>query len=726
MVLFLKTLRTSPTKLLPWMLVRILPVATILFIAMGYMSSRLAENSFRHHFEQTLDQELRLSVSALADKLDTFKASVHAVASNSLIVNSLVDVESRHAYLPMFFNHLQIAGSPEGDIVFTDYKGRILAANKPSLRAINITPFKSVFKGREFLQINAQGLTFAVPVFYNRNSEGMIVVRYNPVQTARLLSHGSPLHAALIYKGNAILYSSSPEFSKLFKSRANRANWIERHKLVPSYSNISMVIAAPKETVLAGLYRIEKFMYAVIALSLLALSCSIFLVVFLTSRQLKHFMKQVRSFGHASDLDRRVKPSGFSEIHALGKSFNAMLQRLQQAVVSQTDLEVEITMRQTIEERLRDREEHTRAIVENVLEGIITCDDKGIIESFNPAASKIFEYDPEQVIGRNVKILMSDPDRRRHDNYIKNHNKTSRSKIIGKDREVTGLRSNGERFPMELIISPMLVGNRRMFTSVVRDITERKRVDTMKNEFVSTVSHELRTPLTALVGSLGLIEHGALGTLPEKAGKLISIASGNAKRLTTLVNDILDIQKIEAGKMEFSFEVVEMVELAHLVLSENEPYAQKHDITFRLDCDLPQAIIKADKNRMIQVFNNLLSNAAKFSAAGEEVILRIKQKGSRFEFSVIDHGTGIPDDKKKAIFEKFTQLDGSNTRQTIGTGLGLGIASAIVEIHGCEIKLESQLGKGSTFYFDLPGILANTNIPSFTNSADDIRPALAR
>ncbi|MBL4630742.1 MAG: PAS domain S-box protein [Paraglaciecola sp.] len=548
---------TQIPKLLPWILVRILPVAAIVFIAMGFMATKHSRATFQSHYVETLDRELQLNISKLTDKLNGFRSSVQAIAKNSLIVNSLVDIETRRTYLPIFFNKLQIAGSRHGDIIFTDYKGRLLAANKPRLQVKDLSKYELVFQGGEYLHIDATGLDFAVPVIYNGNTEGIIIVRYDHDQLASLLSNGASLHAALIHKGQDILHSSGAELTQLFRSKTNNSNWIERRAQVPQYPSIGIVIAAPEETVLAGLYEIEGFIYFIIFASLTILSIGIFLAIFMTSRQLRQFMDQVRRVGHASDLDRKISPSGFAEIHALTTAFNSMLQRLQNAVVSQADLTAEVANRKQAEVRLREREERTNAIVENILEGVITIDGDSNIEMCNPAASQIFGYTQDQIVGKNFRILMPSTSSVSDSGYIRNYVATGKKKALGLCRQVIGLRSNGERFFMELTMSPMRVGDRNMFTCVVRDITEQKRVEDLKNEFVSIVSHELRTPLTALVGSLALVSTGVVGAIPDKAKNLISIAHNNATRLTQLVNDILDVEKIESGKMEYNFEDLE-------------------------------------------------------------------------------------------------------------------------------------------------------------------------
>jgi signal transduction histidine kinase len=239
----------------------------------------------------------------------------------------------------------------------------------------------------------------------------------------------------------------------------------------------------------------------------------------------------------------------------------------------------------------------------------------------------------------------------------------------------------------------------RMLTYL--DITERERSMRLKSEFVSVVSHELRTPLTSLVGALGLVSRGALDGLSQQTTSLIEIAHSNAERLVALVNDILDVQKIEAGGLDFHFEPVDIVALARQALRETIAYGEAHGVQFQLEEDIGAAWVNADPLRLMQVLTNLLSNAAKFSPRNEDVVVRLYRVGERVRVSVSDRGQGIAPQMHMKIFEKFTQVDTSDTRAKKGTGLGLSICKSIIDKHGGEITVQSKPGDGATFSFDL-------------------------
>ncbi len=516
--------------------------------------------------------------------------------------------------------------------------------------------------------------------------------------------------------------------------------------------------------------------------------------------------------------------------------------------------------RQDAEENLRRKEIHLRTILDTVADGIITIDNQGIIETFNSAAERIFDYSTKEVLGQNVNMLMPEPYHSAHDSYIDNYKRTHKAKIIGIGREVEGRRKDGSTFPLDLTISEMIIGGEFKFAGVVRDIserqraarqllettslqnaildsanysiistnpggiirtfnhtaeqwlgysedelagketpaiihdldevieraqtlskelgrdiapgfevfvakarlgvvderewtyvrkdgsrfpvmlsitalwddhghitgflgvgrdiTERKKIDRMKNEFISTVSHELRTPLTSIRGSLGLIAAGIGGQLSEQTKTLVDIACNNSDRLVRLINDILDIEKIESGKMRFKLENHALVPLLEQAVKANESYAAQYGARIELHHSGHDYWVRVDSDRLAQVVTNLISNAVKYSPPGGtvEVTLEHVKQGARV--TVQDHGSGIPEEFRDRIFQKFAQADSSDTRQKSGTGLGLSISKAIVESMNGEIGFDSTPGEGSRFFFYLPARPRDGDKPPARDNAD--------
>jgi signal transduction histidine kinase len=238
----------------------------------------------------------------------------------------------------------------------------------------------------------------------------------------------------------------------------------------------------------------------------------------------------------------------------------------------------------------------------------------------------------------------------------------------------------------------------------LRYATERKRLERLKDEFVSTVSHELRTPLTSITGSLGLLMGNAAGNLPAPMARLLAIAHANSQRLVRLVNDILDIEKMEAGRVVFNFSRVEFRPLVARAIEDNRGFAENYSVRVRLEDarTAGAADVRADPDRLLQVVTNLLSNAIKFSPADGEVVVAIEKGADMVRLTVRDHGPGIPVDFKSLIFEKFAQADAGDARQKGGTGLGLSIVKQIVDRLGGEVGFEDGPGGGTIFHVQLP------------------------
>jgi PAS domain S-box-containing protein len=263
-------------------------------------------------------------------------------------------------------------------------------------------------------------------------------------------------------------------------------------------------------------------------------------------------------------------------------------------------------------------------------------------------------------------------------------------------------RKDGSEIPVEVVVQYLAIeGEPPRFIEVVRDMTERHQIDRMKAEFVSVVSHELRTPLTSIRGSLKLIEAEVKGKIPKEVMPLIKIASSNTERLIRLINDILDVEKMEAGKLELRLEPLDLGKVIGNALDGIQGMATQAEVQAASDV-APGIQLRADRDRLTQVIVNLVSNAVKFSPRGGRVDVSAVPAGNRVRVNVSDRGPGIPEAQRHKLFGKFQQLDSTDSRKKGGTGLGLAISKAIVLQHGGAIGVEAREGGGSTFWFELP------------------------
>ncbi len=336
---------------------------------------------------------------------------------------------------------------------------------------------------------------------------------------------------------------------------------------------------------------------------------------------------------------------------------------------------------------------------------IYWLDLEGNIQSWNPGVMHLKGYSSEELMGKNFSIFFTEEDRVRgvpkESLEIAHRN--------GKfEAEGIRVRKDGSRFEAWVTLEALHDSDGKVigFAKITRDISEWKKVDKMKSEFISTVSHELRTPLTSIRGALGILQAGITGELPEKSKPLVKIALNNCERLVRLINDILDIEKIESGKMEFQFKSILLNPIIQQTVESNHAFAADFGVSLNFIPSDTKLWVKADSDRLMQVLTNLISNAVKFSPQGESVTITSRSVGDKVRIEIIDRGPGIAEEFLDKIFKKFMQADSSDSRQKGGTGLGLSISKNIIELSGGKIGFENNPDRGTCFYFELPQIEA--------------------
>jgi PAS domain S-box-containing protein len=340
-------------------------------------------------------------------------------------------------------------------------------------------------------------------------------------------------------------------------------------------------------------------------------------------------------------------------------------------------------------------------LLDAVTDGICGIDKQRRVSFANPAAARLLGLKAAKMTGKQIHDLLhgtaSDDVHCGEDCALKRAAENRK----GAAGEGMIYRADGSVFPAEYSLTPIL-DKGRYWGSVLsfRDISQRSALDRMKDEFISTVSHELRTPLTSIRGALGLLASGILGELSEKGENLLRIALSNSERLVRLINDILDLEKIQSGREPLDFRSVQIGEIVRQAIDGMQPVADSSGV--QLIHDAVQVDVTADPDRLLQVLTNLLSNAIKFSPANSTVSVMLRPEDDGVTLSVIDHGRGIPDDKLEVIFGRFQQVDASDSRQKGGSGLGLAICRTIVEQHTGRIWAERNPVRGSTFRVYLP------------------------
>jgi len=355
-------------------------------------------------------------------------------------------------------------------------------------------------------------------------------------------------------------------------------------------------------------------------------------------------------------------------------------------------------MAQVLEEASRKE----RAIVENAIEVICSINAEGRFSAVNPACTNRWGYSPDDLVGARLSRIICPEDL---DSTIEKMKKISldrssgsfENRVVKKDKSLADMEWTAQWSATE-----------KALFCVVHDVTEKKQIDRLKADFVAMVSHDLRTPLTSVQGFLELLGAEAYGPLSEQGYDSLEMTEGNIKRLITLINDLLDIEKMESGMLELHLQPTDMTLIIKRSIEAVAGFAQKQGITVMMP-DKQKQPVEADGDRLVQVIVNLLSNAIKFSPKGECIVVAAERKGTKMRVTILDRGRGVPASMRESIFERFKQVELNDERKKGGSGLGLAICKAIVERHGGSIGVEpGPEGKGSLFWFILPTAVASS------------------
>ncbi|QAU34473.1 ATP-binding protein [Janthinobacterium sp. 17J80-10] len=407
----------------------------------------------------------------------------------------------------------------------------------------------------------------------------------------------------------------------------------------------------------------------------------------------------------------------YFEVKTLSGALNSLVAKLLQR--SQELQELNLTLENRVADRTRElehallavqsNERRIATIIEAAQDAFVGVDLRGNVTDWNSRAERMFGWSRQEVIGRPlVEMVVPERFRPSFARAVGTFNETGRLDWLDRRMERIVMNRQGVEFPVEMTAGLAGTSETAFFSAFLHDISERKKVEQMKNEFVSTVSHELRTPLTSIRASLAMLADGTAGELPDDTKGLIDIAYQSCERLVRLVNDVLDIEKIESGNMQFEQVPQPLLPLVDQALEAMQGYAQQFGVALQRHVE-PQStglIAAVDRDGMAQVLTNLISNAVKFSPRGGQVDVHLAAHDGRARLSVVDRGCGIPEAFRDRVFQKFAQADSGDSRQKGGTGLGLSICKSIVEEHGGTIAFESIAGAGTSFHVLLPLVQA--------------------
>lgn len=412
------------------------------------------------------------------------------------------------------------------------------------------------------------------------------------------------------------------------------------------------------------------------------------------TQPIERITSRIEHMADNARFDSDFQEKGGPEVTALAHAMNRLANERKAAYVA-----------------IHKAERFLSSVLESASEvSIVATDTAGIITAFNKGAETMLGYSSQEMIGKQTPAILhlkEEVDARSTQLSTELGQSVEGFRVLVEKAEQNGsekldwtyVRKDGHMIPVSMVVTVMRdsAGEINGYLGIAENITERKRADKIKTEFISTVNHELRTPLTSISGALGLLVGGNFGELPAKAQALLATAHRNSKRLTHLINDLLDIEKIAEGKLHFDMQAHAVMPLLEQALEANQHYGSNRDITLSLKGNASNVLINVDSQRFMQIMANLLSNAIKFSPQGGEVILEVETTPNKVSISIIDSGPGIVNAFREQIFQRFAQADASDTRAKEGTGLGLAITRELVEHMGGRIDFESAEGKGHAF-----------------------------
>ncbi len=740
-------------------------LAGIAMLAIAGASWWLINQEHAASLRSLLKKDAELQAADVSSNLGEIAGRMSELANSPLIANALLDSTGRERYLTPFLNGIQrIQGIPVA-ILFADFEGREIARNgNVSFSEQELSWLREKFPAGQpasRVQLGEKGEELLAVEF-------IVISRSNSVQGAVL--YRIKLDALSLQKGARLV--RGPEAEQLLHSQAITAAAV---KAPPIYKHFDFAVLTSPDPSARPVDWQALGVFFILAVGM---------VVTVISLGLYFGKRLTRDLGGLEFFARGVSEKGFGtaraqasdslEVASLAQSINGMLDRLKQQ-----------------HDRLHESEERFRSMLDNMAEGLVSISETGMIELFNPAAERLFGYRSEEVVGKNVSMLMPEPYRSEHDAYLARYLHTGQAHIIGTGREVTAKRSDGSVFPMDLRVSEFSLEGRRQFIGSIQDITERKRAQDeilrlnagleervqqrteelqsqeeelrqsneeleekvqlladqkvlveyknrqieaskltleekaeqlsltskYKSEFLSNMSHELRSPLNSLLILSQLLAENDEHNMSEQQIEYAKTIQGAGKDLLALINDILDLSKIESGTVTLELQDESFASVGEQVERAFRHVAQSRSLGFDVELapGLPPSLY-TDSQRLQQVLRNLLSNAFKFTQKGRVSVRiepvesgwsvdhdRLKHAQTVLGFFVTDTGIGLATTKQKIIFEAFQQADTGTARKYGGTGLGLSISREIARLLGGELRLlESEPGKGSTFVLYLP------------------------
>jgi PAS domain S-box-containing protein len=676
---------------------RVLPPAIVMLLASWYIAALLVDKTVRQDVHDRLTTEVTYAATAVSQRLQTLMDAARTLAMHPFVLQGIrAEAMYQADDLSRFVQSLPVPGVSERHVTLMDRAGKPLLATRQAAPSSPGAAWLTevLDTGRERFDFSPDGLQIALPVAEGGWPQGVVLVTYDTTQLDALLKQtfGAGTYLLLDQNGR-VLYSSHPAAARRgdVNPYTQMHKWMYVREPVPKFRPLSVMTAVPMESVLDTSHQLGRSLLTGMFLNLIVLTVGVGVTTHLVLRPLSHFIRRMQNIQRSEDLAYRVSPTGPAEFYQLAHSFNTMMEELQKTTVSR---------------------DYVDNILQSMMDMLIVVAPDGSIRTVNAATCRVLGYAAHELVGQSFGSIFAEDNVEPSTVYWFDALYTQGAV---RNLEKIYLAKDGQMISILLTGALMrdAMGAVQGIVYVAQDITERKRAEEelrlaketaeqgsrAKSEFLAKMSHELRTPLNSVIGFANILLKNQGKTLSERELSYAQRIQTNGIHLLHLINDVLDLSKIEAGRMTLERFSIDLQELVRAVIEQCEGQLRDRPVTLHVDIPAMVAPLETDAGKLKQVLINLIGNALKFTERGR-VTVRVRIEPETYHptgIDVIDTGIGIPAERLAAIFEVFQQADNSTTRKYGGTGLGLAISRSLCQLMGYRLAVSSTVGIGSTF-----------------------------
>lgn len=668
-------------KLLPRVLIQVLPATIIVLLGIGYFSNRVVNETTLDQHRVRLEHIAAQSSTTINLSLKNVIGVAETLAVNDLVTNSLVDISERDHYILTFFQSLRAPGSADARISLADYRGRVIASNKIGKSYKNLSWITTVMKGERVVEINADGMTVAVPVLISGLPEGVIIIEYDKLSLAGLLELPILADAYSIETTDGIpIFSSNKAFTSPSNIKSNHnaeSEWIPASASIADFPSLRLHVGDTLESTLAAVKRQESFLILTIFLSVIAVTIGVVMTALMVVNPILHFMKGVERVRGSGGLAYRMEPFGSEEFQVLTRRFNNMLTQVESMTTSR---------------------DYVDSLLNSMNEFMLVLSPDGVIQTGNRAFEKFLGCKLDELDVRNVTSLLSgdwnelvalaesdDPPIERR---LKNLNSRTIPVLISASLVHQGKQKSDDI----ILIFNDITQQAQAKAEREQYVGDLERSNADLEQFAYVASHDLKAPLRAIDKLAQFIDEDSSEDLSEDSRNNIKLLRGRVSRLDSLLGDLLEYA--QTGRDEDNITLVDTKGLVDEVVELLNP---PESVQINVSGSLPR--MPSNRTPLSQIFHNLIGNAIKHNDPNDAKIdITCRDIGTHFEFQVADNGEGISEKYHGKIFQMFQTL--KRRDEVEGSGIGLAVVDKLVRNNGGKIKVKSTDGeRGTTFQF---------------------------